>query len=464
MEERYEGGGRRRPKTDPGLPVTGAWSPGCDRQFRRLIRTLFRNEGMQILRLIAGLLLLPSPLVAQGPRLWVLRAPGEMVEYDAKSFVTRQTVRVPAEALKPPASLQANRLGQMLFAPAVSLPLSEDDAKEPHKVWIWDGHAPATIDQGLKRKVEDRGSNKEIAELAPAVFLASDGIHLFWFGNDARRLEREEVDLSTATTWQVWQTDLAGGAREDLASSKLPDCRCPTGSCEESCASGVVWVPDGGVERFFLLTQYVAAQTTPVYKASALYHEDAGKWTPTALAQPLHRVLDAASGGNTIVEAIPDTGCCGWSNQSNDQTLVLTNGKKITVFDEQATYKNQDYDVSFLTSNAYLSPDASRIAMTVTATAQPNKPIQLAEQGQANPEESQKVRKALTELPALVVKSVEDTPKQIAFVPHATLVGWISDKEILIVEDHLLIVYNVASGGRKKSSVRGEDAAHVFLR
>jgi hypothetical protein len=143
---------------------------------------------------------------------------------------------------------------------------------------------------------------------------------------------------------------------------------------------------------------------------------------------------------------------------------VLTNGAKIAVFDEQATYKNQDYDVSFLTPNAYLSPDASRIAMTVTATAQPNKPIQLAEQGQANPEESQKIRKALTELPAVVVKSVEDSPKQIASVPHATLVGWLNEKEILIVEDHLLVVYNIASGARRKSSVRVEDAGHVFLR
>ena len=201
-------------------------------------------------------------MVAQSPRLWVLRAPGEMVEYDAKSFAPKQTVKVPAEALKNPTSVQVNRLGQMLFAPALSLPLSEDDAEAPHQVWIWNGHAAATIDQVLKRKVEDRGSNKEVRELAPAVFLAADGNHLFWSGNDARRLEREEVDLSTATTWQAWQTDLAGGAREDLASAKLPDCRCPTGSCEESCPSGVVWVPDGGLEGFFLLTHFVAALGT----------------------------------------------------------------------------------------------------------------------------------------------------------------------------------------------------------
>jgi hypothetical protein len=43
-------------------------------------------------------------------------------------------------------------------------------------------------------------------------------------------------------------------------------------------------------------------------------------------------------------------------------------------------------------------------------------------------------------------------------------VGWISEKEILIVEGHLLIAYNVASGARRKSNIRVEDAAHVFLR
>ena len=181
---------------------------------------------------------------------------------------------------------------------------------------------------------------------------------LFWFANQARRLQREDVDLSTTTTWQAWRTDLTGGAREELLSVKLPDCRCPTGTCEESCPSGVVWVPEGGVEKFFLMNQFVAGQTTPTYKASTLYREEAGKWTATAVADPLQRVLDADSNGTVIVEAIPDTGCCGWSNQSNDQTLVLVNGKVRTVFDEQATYKNPDYDASFYTSNAKPIPRA----------------------------------------------------------------------------------------------------------
>jgi hypothetical protein len=102
--------------------------------------------------------------------------------------------------------------------------------------------------------------------------------------------------------------------------------------------------------------------------------------------------------------------------------------------------------------------------MTIVATTTANQPIQLTEQGQASPEESKQIRKALADLPAVEVKSVEDTPRRIALVPHATLVGWISEKELLVVEDHLLVAYNVGTGARRKSSVKVEDAARVFLR
>jgi len=433
---------------------------------------------------MSGLLLLTAPLLGQGKRLWVLRSPGEMVEYDPATFAVKQTVKVPAEAVDSPGSVSVNRLGQILYEPPVSLPLSEEDAESAHKVWFWNGRAASgagaattaattiaattiaatTIDQGVKREVTTTGSNQAVTESAPVAYLSADGGHLFWFANQARRLQREDVSLSTATTWQAWQTDLSGAGREDLALSKFPDCRCPTGTCDESCPYSVVWAPDTGVDKFFLMTQYVAGQTAPVYKASARYREKGGKWTADALSEPLQRVLDATADGEAIVEAIPDTGCCGWSNQSDDQTLVLSGEKNITVFDEQATYKNPDYDVSFYTSNARLSPELGYVAMTIVSSAQANKPIQLAQEGQANPEESQRIRKALADLPAVEVKRMLESPERFAFVPHAVLVGWISEKEILIIEDHSLVAYDVGTGARRKSSVRVEDAGRVFLR
>jgi hypothetical protein len=59
---------------------------------------------------------------------------------------------------------------------------------------------------------------------------------------------------------------------------------------------------------------------------------------------------------------------------------------------------------------------------------------------------------------------VVEPANQVAFVPHATLVGWISDKELLILEDHMLVVYDVGSGARRKSTVKVDDVAQVFLR
>jgi hypothetical protein len=415
------------------------------------------------LRTLAALLLAAAPLFGQSKRLWVLRSPGELAEYDPATFATKQTIKVPAEAMQSPQNLSVNRLGQVLFAPAVPLPLADSDVSPPHKAWLWDGQAASSFDLGLSRSVAATGSNQEVTESAAEPYLSCDGAHLFWFANQAHRLTRDEIDLSTTTTWQAWRTDLTGASREDFATAKFPDCRCTTGSCEESCPYGVVSVPENGIDKFFLMTQFVAGKIGAVYKESSRCQEQAGKWTCTPMTEPVHRGLDAASDGSTIVEAIPDTGCCGWSNQSDDQTLVR-DGRKRTVFDELATYQNPDYDVSFYTENARLSPALRSVAMTITATSGANQPIQLSKDGQANPEESQAIRKALAELPLVEVKRLEDPPRSIARVPHATLIGWINEDEILILEDRVLTTYNLATKASRKSNVRVADRAHVFLR
>jgi hypothetical protein len=414
--------------------------------------------------LAAGILASSTLAPAQGKRLWVLRAPGEMVEYDPATFAVKQKVKVLPEAVQSPQGVSANHLGQILFAPAVSLPLVDTDIKSPHKAWFWNGQAATTIDLGVKHETVATGSNLAVTESAPAAYLSANGEHLFWFANQQRRLQREDVDLSTTTTWEAWQTDLEGSKREDLISVKLAECSCKTGACEETCPNETVWAPENGVEKFFLLTQFVAGKDEPAYKASTRYREENGKWSKDALPQPLHRVLDAASGGDVVVEAIPDTGCCGWSNQSDDLTLLHANGKTQVLFDEQATYKNADYDISFFTADARLSPDLASVAMTISATSKANQPIQLAEQGQGNPEELKRIHKALADLPAVEIKTADESPRRLAFLPHASVVGWISAKDVLLVEDHLLVAYNLATGVKRKSTVRVDDAAHAFLR
>jgi hypothetical protein len=55
---------------------------------------------------IFPVLLLALPVVAQEKRLWILRDPGEMVEYDLTTFAVKNRVKVPPQALKSPATFQ----------------------------------------------------------------------------------------------------------------------------------------------------------------------------------------------------------------------------------------------------------------------------------------------------------------------------------------------------------------------
>jgi len=56
------------------------------------------------------------------------------------------------------------------------------------------------------------------------------------------------------------------------------------------------------------------------------------------------------------------------------------------------------------------------------------------------------------------------SPGKPLVLAHAYFVGWISAKEILIVENHLLVAYNVTSGARRKSNIKVDDPALVFVR
>ena len=110
------------------------------------------KSSMKVAQLVCGLVLLTSPSLAQGKHLWVLRSSGEMVEYDPATFAVKQTVKVPAEAVQSPGNISVNRLGQILYADTLSVPLSEEDVASAHKAWFWNGHVATTIDQGAKRR------------------------------------------------------------------------------------------------------------------------------------------------------------------------------------------------------------------------------------------------------------------------------------------------------------------------
>jgi hypothetical protein len=287
---------------------------------------------------------------------------------------------------------------------------------------------------------------------------------LYWFTNQLGKLQRENVDLEVTTTFTAWRSDWTGKQREELASFDLPTCRCTTGACQETCTESRVWVPATGVSGYFFLTRIIPGQTEPKYEGTYLYEGSTGSWASAPMAESLERILDAAEKGAFVVSAIPDIGCCGWENQSNDQTVFYRYGKRAVIFDERARYKNPNYDVSFFTSNAKIAPDLDAIALTIQATAKLGAPIQLSEQGNADPPESERLRKTLPELPAVQVLATSEGSKQIAYVPRASAVGWLNEKELVIVENGIMVAFNPVTGARRKSAIRVTDPAFVFIR
>jgi hypothetical protein len=404
-----------------------------------------------------------NPLAAQSPRLWVLTEPNSVVEYDPATFARKESVKVPDEVAKSARIFQINRKAQMLYAPNSDDP-SPDVGKAGDRFWVWDGHATSSLGRETIRISSQAGSNQKVSEASPWPFLSADGAQLFWFSNLHNKLERENVELSEITTFRAWRSNFAGRDKQELLNFDFPECRCTTGACLETCPEARFWVPDGGVEDYFFLTRVIQGPTETKYLSSTLYKQTDAAWTGTELAQPLQRLLDMEDGGAIVIGAILDVGCCGWENQSNDQTILTNHGRIVTLFDERAQFKNPDYDVSFFTENAKLAPGNAHVAMTIEASAKSSAPIQLSEQGQANPAESLSIRKALADMPAVEVVSAADASKRSAYLPHSYFVGWISEKEMLLVENHVLVAYNIAAGTRRRSTIKVGDPAFVFVR
>ena len=404
-----------------------------------------------------------------GKRLWVLQEPDGIVEYDSGTFALRSSHKVPAEVFQSPQDLQINGKGQMLFLPAM---VREPDGlvheSSSPRIWFWDGTSAKFLNRTITNTHAPSSGNVLVSSARPRCFLSANGAHLFWFENRLQTLQTPDMgqDISVNTTFHAWQTDLSGEHPEDIATYTFAPCKCETAVCSETCPEASYWLPDGGIDDHFITTHWVPGQIQSQYQASYLYRKLAGGWVGNKLPDALEQVLDSSSDakGLILIEAVPDGGCCGWVNESDDQTLLTRNGKSVVLFDEFKEYQNQDYDVSFFTANAKLSPRSTLAALTVTATHEPGVEIRLSDAGKANAAELSRIQQALRELPAVAVLRLDDPPKRTAMIPHARLVGWINDQEILLVENGVLVSYNVLSGSRRTSEIKVAKESYAFLR
>jgi hypothetical protein len=389
-----------------------------------------------------------------------------MVEYDPSTWAIKNAIKVPAEAFNNPEALAVNKHGQILFFPV----RKEEyiDAAEPSdkaRVWLWNGLKGEYLDR-ITYPESLAYSGRASALLSQRrCTLSADGQSLYWFENAFRIMkDAHGADLSVAATFHAWRTDLGGGKRVAIASFDFPPCKCGTGACSETCPEASVWFADSGVDDFFLITRWIPGQIGATYESSSLFRRSGESWSEKKLAKAFENVEDAARGGTIVIHTILDGACCGWNNVSSDQTILAVNGKETVVFDEFKRYGNPNYDVSFFTSSARLSPDSRSVAMTILSTAQTGDEIRLADQGKPNPEELARIQKSIAGLPAVEVFRIDIPSITSALLPHATLAGWLDDNRVLVVENGLLVALDVRKGDRSVSPIKVASESYVFLR
>ncbi|HEY3064448.1 MAG TPA: hypothetical protein VGL09_01570 [Methylomirabilota bacterium] len=417
--------------------------------------------------LVLGVAVLASVVHAEAPKqLWVLQDPDRIIEYDPTTFVTRRTLTVPRRLLEHPEFLSVNARSQMLFVPPRGAEWTTGELVTARdRAWFWDGQqAKEWKLEGAKAR--SGGPRATVTESAREWFLSAGGESVVWFETTFEKVvEDGGGEREVRSTARVWRTDLGAGSPHRIAELPAPGwCRCETGVCSETCPEWSLWAPDGVVGDFFVVTRVTQGQTESRYHESLLYQRAGTTWAQKKVIQPLAKPLTGAEKGEVLVAAVPDGGCCGWENEGNDQTVLFRSGKAIVVYDEWQRYDNRNYDVSFYTADARLAPAARRLAYTIVATAGASGEIRVSSDGKEDPAELARLRKAIAALPAVEVVEPATSPRPLATISRAALVGWLSDTEILVAQEGRLVVFDIRGQRRKETTIRVRTAADAFLR
>lgn len=406
----------------------------------------------------------PAPQIAvpAGPPasrtlIWVLEPDNRLAAYDAADFRNWQTMALPPEATGHAERIAVSRQGAVM----VAYPAGENVSLL--RIWQSDPHYGSSLVGGADDRRPAPGGGELITAAVPQVFFTGDQERLFWFESREQRLNRDGADISVDTVFLAWTTNRRGDDVRRVAEVPFPRCTCDTAACEETCPQAEVWGPEGGISDFFFVTRWVPGQTQPDFQQTDLYRFENGRWVSEKLAAPVEEIADAAERGNVFVKVVRDGGCCGWENESDDQTLVVRDGRSTVIYDERERFHNDNYDVSFFTSRVKLSPDGTRVAYTVASTARPGAEIRLSDSGKENPAELRRVQRAIADLPQVQVLGIADPKKVIVSLP-GELVGWLDGRRILVVQTGELVVVDAASGATTATHIKAENAEHVFVR
>ena len=134
------------------------------------------------------------------------------------------------------------------------------------------------------------------------------------------------------------------------------------------------------------------------------------------------------------------------------------------LFDERERFANPDYDVSFFTTDAKVSPSTAFVAVTISTSVRNASEIRLSSDGKEDDQQLKGIREAIQTLPAVEVFRLEGRGERVAAIPRATLIDWISESEVAFVEGGHLVIFDVAEKIRRESQLGISDVTHVFIR
>ncbi|HQT94976.1 MAG TPA: hypothetical protein PK435_10115 [Thermoanaerobaculaceae bacterium] len=450
--------------------MTAATRRGPDKWNAGPAGRLVRRRARLTLKALVMLAALPAAAAGPPTRLWVLRAPDTIVQYDLPTFSPRRTLTVPPRCLQAPQYLSINGVGQMVFLPPAGAEWPGGElATAANRVWIWDGQRPAERELDVTVTASghaDRAATK--VETVSRWFLSAGGDGLIHFEATFEKVMDPAggvLERSERVTGTVSRTDLGGGRPETIA--VLPSrgwCDCTTGACVDTCPQWSLWAPDGIVGDFFLMTRFTEGQLETRFHETLLYRRSGSAWRVTKLPRPIERPLTGSRDGGVLVWAIPDAGCCGELNGSSDRTLLLRGGHVSVLYDEWARFRNPNYDVSFYTENARLAPGDATVAYTLVSTAAAGSAFGLSTDAKDDASERVRVQRAADDLPAVEVIGVGARTGSPLTIHGASFVGWITDRELLVVRDGRLIVLDAHGAEIKDTAIRLRCAADAFLR
>jgi hypothetical protein len=391
--------------------------------------------------------------------IWIVGAGGTLSAYDTTDFRlwNESDFKLPYSLQGHPENISAISKSGLVFY---------IDADRRPQIWNLRSASELALPPEVAADKAAPATGNGIVTIAepPQVYPSADGQRLFWFQNRMSVQRREgQGDISRTGEFLAWTTDVDGRNARRLAQIPFAPCKCETAVCEETCPEISAWTPPSGVSDFFYLSRFIQGQLSEQDVETDLYQATNGSWKVTRLPKAVHAFLDARDQGNAYIGTIPDAGCCGWENESDNQTYLASKGLQTTFFDEFSRFHNQDYDVSFLTSNARFSPDGAEIAYTITSIFMPGQPIRIADSGTEKPEELRQIQKVLTSLPMVEVVALDNLSSPLVRLANAQLIGWLDARLLLVWQDGQLLILETTTRQLTEIGLKASKPADVFI-